>query len=439
MRAWPTHRSIDYRIVSVLLVASWAASLSIFRSRSPRVIGAGPEEFRGVLTATPSVFGAIAIVSALFKLDIARGYLAIALPLGLIGLSVNRHVTRKMVSAQRRRGRMLSAVLAFGEVASVTALVQSLARRPEDGYTVVGVFALGSTRGGVLNVAGVGALPTFSYDNDIRAAVMASGDDTVALTSTGQLGPQGIRDVSWQLEKLDVELLVSPSMVDVAGPRLTVRPVADLPLIQVEKPQYDGAKGFQKRAFNVCFSLLVLFAVLPILATAAAAIKLTSKGSVFYLSERIGLDGKPFRTIKFRSMTADAEQRLAEVAALNEGAGGVLFKIRRDPRVTKVGRFRGVTASTNPQFINVLCGAMSVDGPRPPLPNEALTYDNQVRRRLLVRPGITGLWQVSGRSDLSWEDSMRLDLFYVENWSMLGDLVIVAKTARAILRGSGAY
>ena len=431
---------VNYAVVSALIIVSWSALLSIYRSRSRQVIGAGSEEFRRVWTATLLLFGTIAIVSMLFKLDIARGYLAIALPLGLFGLTVSRHIARRVVVARRRRGRMQTAVLAFGEPASITALVQSLVRHPENGFIVVGACMPDCAGGGVLEIVGGGALPIFGHDGDIRLAVRASGADTVALASTNQLGSQGIRDLSWQLDKLDVDLLVSPGMVDVAGPRLTVRPCADLPLIQMAKPQYDGAKGFQKRAFDICFAASALLAALPVMVVSAAAVKLTSKGPVFYLAERIGLDGKPFRMMKFRTMVVDAEQRLAEVAALNEGAGGVLFKIRSDPRVTPVGRIlRRYSLDELPQFINVLRGEMSVVGPRPPLRREVESYDQQVRRRLLVRPGITGLWQVNGRSDLSWEDSVRLDLFYVENWSMLSDLVIAVKTARAVFRGAGAY
>jgi exopolysaccharide biosynthesis polyprenyl glycosylphosphotransferase len=260
------------------------------------------------------------------------------------------------------------------------------------------------------------------------------------LTSAAELGPEGIRDLSWQLEKLGVDLVVSPGIVDVAGPRLTVRPVGDLPLIHVDKPQYQGAKRFQKRAFDVCFSLLALLAASPVMIAAAVAVKVTSRGPVFYCAERIGLDGVPFRMIKFRSMVVDADRRLAEVAVLNDSVGGVLFKVRSDPRVTRVGRLlRRYSIDELPQFINVLRGDMSVVGPRPPLRREVETYDHRVRRRLLVRPGITGLWQVSGRSDLSWEDSARLDLSYVENWSMLSDLAIAARTVTVVCGGSGAY
>jgi exopolysaccharide biosynthesis polyprenyl glycosylphosphotransferase len=437
---WAGRESVAYSAVSVLIVLAWALVLAIYHTRAHQVIGAGPEEFRRVWTATLWVFGVIAVISTLFKLDIARGYLAIAFPLGLFALSVNRRLARMYVAAQRRRGRFMTAVLAVGEPISATVLAQSLTRRPSDGYTVVGICSPGVPRLENIVVPGLGSVRVFPYEGDIRHAIAASQADTVALTSAAELGPEGIRDLSWQLEKLGVDLVVSPGIVDVAGPRLTVRPVADLPLIHVDKPQYQGAKRFQKRAFDVCFSLLALLAASPVMIVAAVAVKVTSRGPVFYRAERIGLDSVPFRMIKFRTMVVDADRRLAEVAELNDSAGGVLFKIRRDPRVTRAGRhLRRYSIDELPQFINVLLGEMSVVGPRPPLRSEVETYDHRVRRRLLVRPGITGLWQVSGRSDLAWEDSVRLDLSYVENWSMLSDLAIAAKTVGAICRGSGAY
>jgi len=242
------------------------------------------------------------------------------------------------------------------------------------------------------------------------------------------------------LEKKKVDLVVSPGVVDVAGPRLVMRPVANFPLIHVEKPQYNGAKRFSKTAFDFVFAASVLLLISPILIALAVIIKLTSKGSIFYKSERMGIDGKPFQMIKFRSMVQDADRRVQELAALNEGAGGVLFKMRDDPRVTRVGKvMRKFSLDELPQFVNVLKREMSVVGPRPPLRREVETYDGEVRRRLLVKPGITGLWQVSGRSDLSWEESVRLDLSYVENWSMTGDLLIIAKTAVAVFKSEGAY
>jgi exopolysaccharide biosynthesis polyprenyl glycosylphosphotransferase len=429
--------SVDYLVVSVFIAAAWVAALSIYRTRGPQIVGTGLEEYRRVWTATLTLFGVIAVVSTIFRLDIARGYLAIALPLGLVALTLNRWLWRRFVVRQRNSGAYMHSVLAVGRIDSIRALAQSLVRSPDDGYQLVGVCAPGPPRDR-MHIPAIGDVSAYPYDGDIASAVVSSGADTVVLTS-GHLDPDEIRALSWQLETMDVELVVSPGMVDVAGPRLTMRQVGGLPLLHVDKPQYDGAKRFQKRAFDVCFSLMVLLVTSPLLLAAAVAVKASSRGPVFYLSERIGLDGKPFQMIKFRSMVDDADRLLDDVEHLNEG-GGVLFKIRADPRVTSVGRIlRRYSIDELPQFINVLLKDMSVVGPRPPLGTEVEAYDDLVRRRLLVRPGITGLWQVSGRSDLSWEDSVRLDLSYVENWSMVGDLVIAAKTAGAVLRGSGAY
>jgi exopolysaccharide biosynthesis polyprenyl glycosylphosphotransferase len=433
--AGPT--AVDYLVVSASMTAVWLAALAIYRTRATQVVGSGLEEYRRVWTATLSVFGIIAVVSTVFRLDIARGYLAIALPVGLVALTTNRWLWRKYLMRGRRDGDFMNSVLAVGRTDSIEALAQSLVRSPGDGYRLVGVCAPGLPRDR-MHIPIIGDVSAYPYDGDIASAVLQSGADTVVLTS-GHLDPDEIRDLSWQLEKVNVDLVVSPGMVDVAGPRLTVRQVGGLPLLHVDKPQYDGAKRFLKRAFDLCFSAMVLLVAAPILLAAAIAIKLNSRGPVFYRSERIGLDGRSFRMIKFRSMVVDADERLADVVHLNQG-GGILFKIRQDPRVTPVGRFlRRYSIDELPQFINVLLRDMSVVGPRPPLRSEVESYDVQVRRRLLVRPGITGLWQVSGRSDLSWEESVRLDLSYVENWSMLTDLAIAAKTASAVWRGSGAY
>jgi exopolysaccharide biosynthesis polyprenyl glycosylphosphotransferase len=239
---------------------------------------------------------------------------------------------------------------------------------------------------------------------------------------------------------LGVDLVVTPGVVDVAGPRLTMRPVAGLPLIHVEKPQYSGTKKVQKLAFDYLVSVSVLFGALPVMIGVAIAIKLTSKGPVFYRSERIGREGQPFQMIKFRTMVDGADKQVGTLLNVNDSVGGVLFKIKEDPRVTGIGKLlRKYSIDELPQFFNVLRRDMSVVGPRPPLRREVDTYNDQVRRRLLVLPGITGLWQVSGRSDLSWEDSVRLDLSYVENWSITNDVLIAAKTIRTVTKGAGAY
>ncbi|MDX1874274.1 sugar transferase [Mycolicibacterium sp. 120266] len=429
-----------FGLLSVIFGFMWLGLLTAYRSRSPRVVGAGMEEYRRVLSATLSTIGVVAVTLMIFRPEYARGYLALAFPLGLVFLMLGRSGCRRVLNFYRRRGRCVTSVLAVGNPVAVKSLVQSLDRTWWYGYSVVGVCLTGRPGGGTLEVPGVGALPVLGDEGQVEEAIARVGADTVALTATEHLGPEGVRELSWELDRLGVDLVVSPGMVDVAGPRLTMRPVAGLPLIHVEKPQYSGTKKLQKRAFDVCVAVTVLLMAFPLLLASALAIKLTSRGPVFYLSERIGLDGKPFRMIKLRTMVQDADQMVAGLADKNEMDGGVLFKIRQDPRVTPIGRIlRRYSVDELPQFINVLKKEMSVVGPRPPLPSEADSYTHQVRRRLLVLPGITGLWQVSGRSDLSWDDSVRLDLSYVENWSISGDLVIAFKTVRTVLGGVGAY
>ncbi|MGQ9409792.1 sugar transferase [Mycolicibacterium gilvum] len=435
----PEESWTPYVAVSVLIVAGWLACLAIFRSRTPSVLGVGTEEYRRVWTATLTTFGCVAVVSSLLKFDIARGYLAIALPLGLVLLSVNRKLARRYIVRKRRAGQFANRVLAVGSPAAVRSFESGLSRQSDYGYAVVDSRSPDEVRHDLgIARALAASSPGGNRHSALALAVAACRADTVALVS-GDLTPDEFRDLSWELERLDVDLVVSPGMADISGPRLTFRTAGGLPIIHVDKPQYRGAKQFQKRAFDVCLATLVLIAASPVLIATAIAIKLESRGPVFYLAERIGLDSKPFQMIKFRSMVHDADTRIAELSALNEGHG-VLFKLRQDPRVTRVGKFiRRYSIDELPQFINVLRGEMSVVGPRPPLRREVDQYDGKVRRRLLVRPGITGLWQISGRSDLSWEDSVRLDLSYVENWSMIADLAISVGTVRAVTRGTGAY
>jgi exopolysaccharide biosynthesis polyprenyl glycosylphosphotransferase len=243
----------------------------------------------------------------------------------------------------------------------------------------------------------------------------------------------------WDLEALGVDLMVAPGLVDVADQRLRSNPVAGMAVFEVAKPQYSRSNSMLKRGLDIAFATFALLAVAPLLIVAAIAIKLTSSGPIFYLSERIGLDGTPFRMIKFRSMYDGAEAKAAALIAA-EGANALFFKMKNDPRITPVGQFlRKYSLDELPQFFNVLLGNMSVVGPRPQVRREVDTYDDLIRRRLTVKPGLTGLWQVSGRSDLDVKDAVRLDLSYVENWSLLGDIMIIAKTVLTVLRGEGAY
>ena len=434
-------RGITYTEISIAIILGWMAALTINGTRSTRVIGSGVEEYRRVWWATISTFGTVAIISMLFKLEIARGYLMIALPTGVILLLMSRWVARRVVVRARiGHGRCITRLLVVGSPQAVRDLTLGFSRAPGSGYDIVGACVPGQYDRPNIGVPGIGTIPVLGDESAVAQAAVASGSHAVAVAATEQLHGAGLRRLSWELENLDVDLLVAPGVIDVAGSRLHMRPVAGLPLIHVEKPQYNGAKRFQKQAFDFTFSGLALLCGLPLLLLIALSVKLSSRGPVLYRQKRIGLDGVPFEMIKFRTMVVGADAMLEEIAHLNESDSGVLFKIRKDPRVTPLGRFlRKYSLDELPQFINVFTGQMSVVGPRPPLENEVATYDDHTMRRLLVKPGITGLWQISGRSDLSWEDSVRLDMFYVENWSIMADLVIAVKTARVVFTHAGSY
>jgi exopolysaccharide biosynthesis polyprenyl glycosylphosphotransferase len=428
-------------LFSVLFAALWLSSMAMFQTRSTRIIGAGIDEYRRIASASFWTFGFIAIVTLLAKIELARGYLAVALPVGTVGLLASRNLWRKHVWHQRTQGECQTMVLAIGDRPGVSHLASELIRNPHDGYVVVGVCipGYGPPRGETLTIQGR-EIAILGDESSAIAAISQCGADTVAVTRTEHFGVHGIRDLMWRLETMDVDLVVSPGVMDVAGARLALKPIAGFPLLHVEKPQYEGTQRFQKRAFDFCFALAAIIGTSPLLLAAAVCIKTTSKGPVFYRAERIGLDGKPFTMLKFRTMVDGADTQIERLLPLNEGAGGMLFKIRQDPRVTPVGKIlRRFSIDELPQFINVLKQDMSVVGPRPPLRREVENYDGEVKRRLLVKPGVTGLWQVSGRSDLSWEDSVRLDLSYVDNWSMAGDLVIIARTLKAVMSSDGAY
>lgn len=434
------HR-VTYLEVSTVITIGWLAALAINNSRSPRVLGSGVEEYRRVLISTVSTFGTVGIVSMLFKLEIARGYLMVALPSGVFLLFLTRWTARKIIfKARRDFGRCVTRLLVVGSPRAVRDLTAALSREPWSGYDVVGACIPAPSSRTEIAIPGFGSIPVLGDETAVARAVSATGSHAVAVAAAEQFHGKGLRDLSWELERFDIELLVAPGVIDIVGPRLHMRPVAGLPLIHIEKPQYHGAKKFQKRAFDVGFSSLALLCGLPLLLSIAVAVKISSRGPVFYRQERVGLDCEPFEMVKFRSMVVGADQMMDQVTMLNESKGGVLFKMTNDPRVTALGRFlRKYSLDELPQFINVLKGDMSIVGPRPPLAVEVATYDDNAMRRLLVRPGITGLWQVSGRSDLSWEDSVRLDLFYVENWSMMADLLIAVRTLGVVVRHSGAY
>ena len=430
----------SYTAVSAVLIFAWVSALIVFRSRELRVVGTGVEEFRRVARASTALFGTVAIVSFLLKLEVARGYLAVALPLGLMGLLLTRWLWRRWLVKQRSEGRFVSTVVVVGSHSAAATMAEEFERARGASYRVAGVCVpgWGTGKGDSVNVDGH-PVPVLGDEAAVIDALRATGANVVAVSNTEYLGTGGMRALAWQLEAVDADLVVAPGVIDVAGPRLKIYPVAGLPLLHVDRPQYRGAVKSRKLALDLIGAGIWLLLLWPLFLVVAILIKLDSRGPVFYRAERIGLNGKPFAMLKFRTMVVDAEERRITLLGRNEGAGP-LFKMRHDPRVTKVGRWlRRLSIDEAPQLINVLRGQMSLVGPRPPLRSEVATYSGDVHRRLLVKPGITGLWQVSGRSDLTWEESVRLDLYYVENWSLIQDLLIVWRTIGAVCKSAGAY
>ena len=341
---------------------------------------------------------------------------------------------RKRLHQKRLSGKCMHSVVAVGHELAVADLVTELGRDRYHGLTVVGACV--AWPGECDEVAGA---PVYGGLDDITAAVKAFGADTVAVLACPEMDGIRLRGLAWELEKTGTDLCVAPSLLDVAGPRTTVRPTAGLTLLHVDHPQLTGFRLVLKGLFDRCAAAAALIMLAPVMAALAVAIWVHDRGPVLFTQVRVGKDGHAFKIYKFRTMVVDAEQRRMQLLDSND-SDGVLFKLRKDPRVTAVGaHLRRWSFDELPQLFNVFLGHMSLVGPRPALPDEADKYTEHVRRRLVVKPGLTGLWQVSGRSDLSWEESVRLDLRYVENWSFALDLQILWKTISVLVKGSGAY
>ncbi|MET7773226.1 sugar transferase [Nocardia sp. NPDC005366] len=438
---WDPALDLPNTVLSVGIVVAWSILLGWKDSRSRGTVGAGGAEYRRLVSATLHLFGLIAIVSLALRVEATYDYLTVALPLGLAGLAATRMMWRGHTARSRALGRYRHSVLVVGGPDAARAIAAAFSRDHLHGYDVVGVCtATGPDPGAPATIrVGDREIPVAGDDRSVVRAARRTGADTVVVMATDRLGPHDIRRLAWDLDTVGAELIVAPGVMDISGTRMSSQLLAGMPMLHIEKPRYDRALSLSKAVFDICFASLALTLIAPALLVVAVVVKLTSKGPVFYLSERIGMDGKPFRMIKFRSMYVHADR---EIAALIAGNGGnpLFFKLENDPRVTPVGRFlRKYSVDELPQFFNVLRRDMSVVGPRPQVRREVRSYNGVTRRRLLVRPGVTGLWQVSGRSDLAPEESVELDLSYVENWSMLLDLRIIAKTVRAVAEGDGAY
>lgn len=421
---------------SWIIGVGWLAAIWMFGGYDVRLLPSGPDLFRNVLHAS---FGAAGIVGAFLYLtgeELSRAFFLVLFVLGPVLLVLSRLLVRRVLNQARDAGRFRRDVLVVGALPNVDGIAGTLARETWLGYDVIGAVIphrdprRTSARG----------IPVLGTEDDLLALVRRERP-AVLLFVGGSSTAEDFRRTAWMLEDADVDLIVVPSLSEISRDRVRMRPVAGLPLVHLDRPRSRQAVRRSKRVFDVAASAVLLVALAPLMVAIAMTVMLHDGGPVIFRQERVGHGGRSFEFLKFRSMVPDAEERLAAIRATAQDRGNdVLFKAAEDPRVTRPGRIlRRYSLDELPQLWNVLRGDMSLVGPRPALPQEVTAYDEDARRRLTVRPGITGLWQVSGRSDLSWTDTVRLDLYYVDNWSFTQDAQILLRTLRAVLAPSGAY
>ena len=423
-----------YLLFSLALPLIWVAAVGLVGGYDSRFIGVGSDEFRRVLNAGVGLTAAVAIAAYASDVGLARGYVVLALPTVTIFDLAARLALRKRLHKFRSLGSCMRKVVIVGHRDVAADLTAALHRQTYHGLSVVAACLTGPGQHrdieGIPVVAGLGT---------VIDVVQKYGADTVAVLACPEMSGVGLRELAWDLERTGTDLCVAPALLDVAGPRTTIRPVAGLPLLHMDHPEFSGWRRVIKAAFDRIAAAAALLLLSPLLVTVGAIIRIHDGGPALFRQVRVGQDGRTFTLYKFRTMVVDAEAQRPRLEASNE-SNGLLFKMRRDPRVTPVGAWlRRWSLDELPQLINVMLADMSLVGPRPALPSETDKYGDHVRRRLAVKPGLTGLWQVSGRSDLSWDESVRLDLRYVENWSFMLDMQILWKTWSAVTRGSGAY
>lgn len=424
-----TEVSVTYWIFSSLLVALWMIALGWGGTRSFRVVGSGGAEYKGIIRVAIVLFSAVALLSYFAKAEISRSYYIESLVGGILLLLISRWACRVWLNTQRHKGRLSSRAFLIGSPQSVRQVRMEIERHPEAGLSFGGqeTFSISEN-----------SLKTLSSQQEfcsrILSKIEASNSPFLIVCNSETLNADVVQLLSWELDSNKHELILAPSLRGIHESRIYSKQLAGLSLLFVSTPDLHSNKKLIKRAIDVLFAAALLILLSPVLLVVACAIKLESKGSILYRQERVGYLGKPFNIFKFRSMREDADEELQSLLQAQADSSAIFSKVRSDPRLTKVGKLiRKYSIDELPQLVNVLFGSMSLVGPRPHRDFEVAKYDSASERRLLVKPGMTGLWQVSGRSNLDSDESMNLDIYYVENWSLTFDSIILAKTIRAVV------
>jgi len=425
----------SYVAVIAAMVLMWLAVIALKGGYALTDVGAGPEEFHRVADAAVTLLAAVASAAFVLRHEWARGIVAVVIPLAAVLTLALRYAARRWLHAQRARGKFVDRAVVVGSEEAARAVVQCLTRAHHARFLAAAVCVPGGC--GPVELDGH-LVPTTGMPDDVVSFARSVNAHAVVVATGSPFVNGALQHLAWRLEGSGIALLAAPEIAGMPEPRVAIHPVADLPLLRFREPELSGPSQWAKAAIDRAGAALALAILLPLFAAVALAIRLTSGAPVLFRQVRVGRDGREFVMWKLRTMVVDAEDRLPELADRNEH-DGILFKIRDDPRVTAIGRaLRRWSLDELPQLWNVLRGDMSLVGPRPPLPSEVARYDTQTRRRLRVKPGMTGLWQVSGRAHLSWEESVRLDLRYIQNWSPTLDTMILARTVVAVIRGRGA-
>jgi exopolysaccharide biosynthesis polyprenyl glycosylphosphotransferase len=419
-----TNYEIRNILLALLVLGSWLFFLWFNGSRDTNILGFGADEYKKLINATLLSFTSVAFVSYIFKLEISRLFVLSIFPFGLLVLFILRRILRRRLLRARSQGRYLSRVLLLHSGVS-DPVEQRLALAQHAGFNIVHKIVTAEK---------------VNFDvKEIVSNALSNNCDSIMVGQSAVISATELRKLGWALEQTNIDLIVAPAVTEIAGPRLKVSNVEGLPLLHLEQPAFSGASRVTKRILDLTISIVGLIFISPFLLIVVILIKSSDRGSVLYTQKRIGQNNKEFNVYKFRTMSEGSHELRAQVMA-ETNKDPRLAKDPQDPRITKPGLFlRRWSIDEIPQIINVLKGEMSLVGPRPPLAEEVNKYEKSETRRLLVKPGLTGLWQVSGRSELDWEDAVRLDLYYVENWSLTLDILIIIRTAAAVWRGEGAY
>ena len=411
-------------VLSLLVLVSWLFFLWFNGSRDTNILGFGADEYKRLTNATLLSFTFIAFISYIFKLEISRGFVLLVFSFGLLLLFIVRRILRRRLLRARNQGRYLSRVLLLHSGIS-DPVEARLALAQHAGFSIVHKIVTAEN---------------IKFEiKDIVSNALSNNCDQIMVGQSAVISAAELRKLGWALEATNIDLIVAPAVTEIAGPRLKVSNVEGLPLLHLEQPDFSGASRITKRLLDLGLSIVGIIVISPFLIVIALVIKFYDRGSVLYFQKRIGQNNKEFTVYKFRTMYEGSHEQRAKIMA-ETNKDPRLAKDPQDPRVTKPGLFlRRWSIDEIPQILNVIKGEMSLVGPRPPLAEEVNKYEKSETRRLLVKPGLTGLWQVSGRSELDWEDAVRLDLYYVENWSLTLDILIIIRTAAAVWRGEGAY